>query len=47
MRLLSIPAKPKRLPDAPFDLQLTDGVPASWKLWIRDGVYWNAELEKD
>lgn len=48
MKLLSVPVKPKRLPEA---LRLTftwhKDMPESWKNWVRDIQYWNGELEQD
>jgi 5-methylcytosine-specific restriction endonuclease McrA len=46
MRLLSVPVKPKKLPDT---MRLTftfqKGMPASWANWLRSVSYWNGELE--
>ncbi len=47
MRLLSTPVKPKKLPNVPREIHFTDGMPESWKSWLRDAVYWGAELEHD
>lgn len=48
MKLLSVPVKPKKLPDT---LRLTftyhKNMPESWKNWLRDVSYWNGELEHD
>ena len=48
MHLLSIPVKPKSLPDT---IRLTflrhKNVPESWKDWLRSYGYWNSELEHD
>src|SRR5262249_652135 len=40
MRLLSTPVKPKKLPNVPREIHFTDGMPESWKSWLRDAVYW-------
>ena len=47
MRLLSTPVKPRRLPNVPREIHFTDGMPESWKSWLRDAVYWGGELEHD
>ena len=47
MRLLSIPVKPKKLPNVPREIHFTDGMPESWKSWLRDAVYWGGELDHD
>jgi 5-methylcytosine-specific restriction endonuclease McrA len=47
MRLLSTPVKPKKLPNVPRGIHFTDGMPESWKSWLRDAVYWGGELEDD
>lgn len=47
MRLLSTPVKPKKLAEAPFMMTYRDGMPASWKEWLRSAVYWEGELEND
>jgi len=47
MRLLSTPVKPKKLPNLPREIYFTDGMPESWKSWLRDAVYWGGELEHD
>ncbi|MGZ4409736.1 MAG: HNH endonuclease [Gaiellaceae bacterium] len=47
MRLLSTPLKPKKLPNVPREIHFTDGMPESWKSWLRDAVYWGGELEHD
>ncbi len=47
MKLLSIPVKPRRLPEG---VRLTfiyeKGMPASWRTWLRDVAYWHGELEE-
>jgi 5-methylcytosine-specific restriction endonuclease McrA len=47
MRLLSTPVKPKRLPHVPREIHFTEGMPESWKSWLRDAVYWGGELDHD
>lgn len=48
MRLLSVPVRPKKLPDM---LHLTfvwrDGMPASWRSYLRDVAYWHGELDSE
>lgn len=48
MKLLTVPVKPKKLPDT---LRLTftfhKGMPESWRTWLRDMTYWNGELDQD
>jgi len=48
MRLLSIPVKPKKLPDT---LRLTFTIhkdtPESWKQYLTSVTYWNGELDSD
>jgi 5-methylcytosine-specific restriction endonuclease McrA len=47
MALLSIPARPKKLPDG---IRLTftweKNMPPSWRTWLRDVAYWHGELEE-
>ncbi len=45
MRLLSIPVRPKKLPDVPYRIRFTNDMPSSWKEWIRSAVYWDSELD--
>ncbi len=47
MKLRSVPARPKKLPDS-FRITFTfrKGMPASWRSWIRDVGYWTSELEE-
>lgn len=48
MKLLSIPIKPKKLPDTiKFCLTWNDNMPDSWKNWLTDLSYWKGELESD
>ena len=47
MKLLSTPGRPKRLPDVPHQFRVTDEMPAAWKAWLRNAVYWDGELEHD
>lgn len=43
MRLRSLPVHPSSLPEqAP---RMPSRVPEDWKAWLRNVVYWNAELE--
>lgn len=48
MRLLSVPAKPKHLPEA---LRMTftfqKGMPPSWRAWLRDVAYWHGSLDEE
>jgi 5-methylcytosine-specific restriction endonuclease McrA len=48
MKLLSVPVKPKKLPDM---LHLTfiwrKGMPDSWRNWLRDITYWHGELDSE
>lgn len=48
MRLLSTPAKPKKLAET---LQITltwkPGMPDPWRTWLRDIKYWYGELEEE
>lgn len=48
MRLLSVPSRPKSLPNT---LRLTftwqKGMPEQWKNWLYDVRYWHSELEAD
>lgn len=48
MALRSEPAKPARLPEgARVTLGWEQGMPASWRSWLRDVAYWSGELEND
>lgn len=49
MVLLSMPVKPKKLPDTGFlALHYREGVhPAAWRDYLRDAVYWGGALEQD
>jgi 5-methylcytosine-specific restriction endonuclease McrA len=47
MRLRTPPVRPKKLPEllsVTFTFQ--PGMPDSWRTWLRDIAYWNAELEE-
>ena len=47
MKLRSLPVRPKKLPDViSITFTFQPGMPDSWKAWLRDVVYWNAELEE-
>lgn len=47
MRLLSVPERPKKLPDA-VNITLTwrPGDPDTWKQWLASVAYWHTELEE-
>lgn len=46
MHLLSVPVKPKKLPDTVrLTFTFQKGMPASWATWLRSVQYWNGELE--
>jgi 5-methylcytosine-specific restriction endonuclease McrA len=48
MKLLSIPAKPKKLPDSMrFTFTLQKNTPDSWRQWVTSVAYWGGELESD
>jgi len=48
MKLLTVPVKPKKLPDTmSFTIIFQPGMPATWRAWLRDMAYWNAELESE
>ena len=52
MKALSVPMRPKKLPDhLKIQFSWTPGMPSQWRTWLRDAVashqYWNAELEQD
>lgn len=47
MKLLSIPVRPKKLPDAiNFTLTWRPGDPDTWKQWLASMSYWHTELEE-
>lgn len=46
MRLASKPVKPKKLPDRGPALCFQEGMPDSWRTWLRDSCYWNGELDE-
>jgi 5-methylcytosine-specific restriction endonuclease McrA len=47
MRLLTVPVKPRKLPDhIKLTLQWKTGMPPSWKDWLVSHSYWNGELEQ-
>jgi 5-methylcytosine-specific restriction endonuclease McrA len=47
MRLLSTPARPKKLPDhMHFTIQWNPSMPPSWKDWLASHHYWNDALEE-
>lgn len=47
MRLLSMPVRPKSLPNARREIAFTPGMPEAWGVYLRDQGYWNVELEHD
>lgn len=48
MHLLSIPVKPKKLPDfGVHGLYFHKGMPDAWKTYLRDHAYWNGVLEEE
>ena len=47
MRLRTLPVRPKKLPDVlTVTFTFQPGMPDSWRTWLRDMAYWNAELEE-
>lgn len=48
MHLTTKPVRPKKLPES-FQMTFTwqKGMPESWRNWLRDYSYWNAELESE
>ena len=47
MALRSMPVRPKKLPDAGgLGIPWREGMPESWRAWLRDTVYWTATLEE-
>ena len=48
MALRSVPVKPKKLADSLcIRIAFNDGMPHSWRAWLRDFSYWNGELDAD
>jgi 5-methylcytosine-specific restriction endonuclease McrA len=47
MRLLSKPVRPRTLPELPREIRFTEGMPESWREWIRNSVYWDGNLDID
>lgn len=48
MTLRSVPMKPKKLADTlRIRIAFDDGMPQSWRNWLRDFSYWNGELDTD
>ena len=48
MALRSVPVKPKKLADSlRIRIAFNDGMPHSWRTWLRDFSYWNGELDAD
>ncbi len=47
MKLRTQPVRPKKLPEVlTFTFTFQPGMPDSWRAWLRDVAYWNAELEE-
>jgi 5-methylcytosine-specific restriction endonuclease McrA len=47
MRLRMLPVRPKKLPEqVSFTFTFQPGMPDTWRTWLRDVAYWNAELEE-
>lgn len=47
MKLLSVPVKPKKLPDTVrLTFTFQKGMPESWRSWLRDISYWNGALDE-
>lgn len=49
MQVLSLPVRPKKLPNMPQYMAFQSGMPESWKPWlemVRDAVYWEGTLEE-
>ena len=46
MKLLSTPVKPKKLPDFAPQISYREGMPDSWKSWLRNAVYWDVALDE-
>jgi 5-methylcytosine-specific restriction endonuclease McrA len=47
MRLLSVPVRPKSLPDAGHGICFNPSMPAAWRNYLRDHAYWNTPLDED
>lgn len=48
MALRSVPVKPKRIADTlRLRIGFNDGMPRSWRTWLRDFSYWNGALDAD
>lgn len=47
LKLLSEPARPKKLPDFRVRLSWRKGMPDAWRNWLRDHLYWNGDLDQD
>jgi 5-methylcytosine-specific restriction endonuclease McrA len=48
MKLLSIPVKPKKLPESlRFTFTIQKNTPDSWKQWVASVAYWGSELDQD
>lgn len=47
MKLRTQPVKPKRLPDTfRISFRFTEGMPETWRAFLRDFSYWNGELDE-
>lgn len=46
MRLLRAPVRPKKLADGGSFMSYRIGMPESWQTYLRNAIYWDAELEE-
>lgn len=46
MHLRSTPVRPKKLPTMARPMFFRDGMPSSWRSWLRDEAYWNGALDE-
>lgn len=46
LKLRSKPVRPKSLPQTGQPIYFQDGMPDSWRAWLRDEAYWNGALEE-
>lgn len=47
MQLIRPPVKPKKLSDSTPYMQYRKGMPIEWQSYLRNAIYWDAELESD
>ena len=47
MTLAKVPVRPNTPPHDGMRFTYQPGMPAQWRAWLRDYVYWNGELEQD